>query len=1306
MSTTASPDRDLRGVPDKRLVNLDESFKASLKTFGVGGAAAAVVVNQKIVYAKGYGVCSAADDSAAPGGSSAPSAGPAGQETLFKGGKVKEVPADADTVFGLGVNGEALVNVLVGNLVDEGVLQYNTPIQSILSNFSHPISYATPITTVADVASHRSGLPSTRTSISASLLSEVPAATFPSALSLIPERECSSFRGISVRSHLNTLILACVASKVTGGTPLEVLVKERVWDKCGGSRSAYCADGGNDISNSAVSNARDIARLLCSLLGGWGPISANGLKEFLAPVGIAGADSSVEGVSNAEEARAFSVAQGGWVSSIYRGRRRIGFGLNGSGNNLEAWIYPDTGLGVVVLANKPSHLPTAISNLTSDLFHEFPGVTGWPERLYQVPAPLPLPGELPSDIGFVTNVPASTVQLPIRPLGAYTGLFISSVSPTLALKLTSDGTSLVVTSTVTGGRVVAPVLLSASQIDAFTFQVRNLRPSLKQFVSHQGLLHFKGSADGKIEGVSVLSVDFSNNLNPTFGPTIYFQKSTGNGPAPPKLPVSSNSSNRPSVAIPAVSASVAVASNASAVAATAAPHSPAVASPGGAAPVLPPRKRGPSQGPVAQASQAHIVIPAPIAGSDANEPITPSTPTASGGVRRPPPPLPPAGLKRDTSSASVTSASSGVTVQPASQAQGQPVPVQPITTYAAIPTAASFVPVPSPTSESFVAINAGSVPVPASYAPTLVPVPIPIPEETAVYAIPVSESSGSEPIRASTSSTTSAGGVAVPSATAGQTAGQTAAFAADTSTQQLPPPAYDAYADNNAWACPTPPLARAANNNLNAGAAAGVNRADSFVEAAAAVAASDRDTEAIEEEAESDMNALDAMFDDLGIPKDEGQAEQQNAAAASNGAGVASRRKVAEKTAKFNVEDDDTASTVAAGADAGIVRQQQQQPIQTVSSAITRNSPIPNTSAPVLNAPASQDITTQTQPARATVAAAPTTSSAAPFGTPATFSFVPLPPGERSTQTDDGNVVQTTSGPATPSTSSQNSEGGGGGGVNGKTVGLIIGGVIGGIVLLAAGSYFYTKWQDWNRKGRSLDEIAGDGSGSNSKSLLIPNSTNPRNPTPSPIPSTPSPVDRPPQPMQMRPPLPQQPSPPQQLGYQNYAPPPLAAPVAAVAVQNIPMRKASVDNRPPSPTESVASLTPSMSASMVGVRNQRNAAIAKNLYYPQSSPANLPPANYGNRAYGGGAPRVHGGGMGGRSYGMPPPQQQQQPYVPQQQQPYIQQSQNPYYAKPPPQAQQPLPTPGQVSYTQLKPQQQYAERFSSDLAYNGTNRSR
>lgn len=109
---------------------IDSVANLVLKTFDVPGIAVAVVKDDKIIHAKGYGVRSLSN--------------------------MKKV--DAKTIFGIASNSKAFTVAALGMLVDEGKLTWETKVTDIIPEFRLYSPYVTEEFTVKDLLTHRSGL--------------------------------------------------------------------------------------------------------------------------------------------------------------------------------------------------------------------------------------------------------------------------------------------------------------------------------------------------------------------------------------------------------------------------------------------------------------------------------------------------------------------------------------------------------------------------------------------------------------------------------------------------------------------------------------------------------------------------------------------------------------------------------------------------------------------------------------------------------------------------------------------------------------------------------------------------------------------------------------------------------------------------------------------------------------------------------------------------------------------------------------------------------------------------------------------
>ena len=120
-------------VAQEPLAGLEEYTRKAMKDWQVPGVAIAVVKDDKIVYAKGFGVREMGTD-----------------------GKV-----DEHTMFAIASNSKAFTCALLGILNDEGKLKWDDKVCEILPWFHLNEDYATRDLRVVDLIVHRSGLPST-----------------------------------------------------------------------------------------------------------------------------------------------------------------------------------------------------------------------------------------------------------------------------------------------------------------------------------------------------------------------------------------------------------------------------------------------------------------------------------------------------------------------------------------------------------------------------------------------------------------------------------------------------------------------------------------------------------------------------------------------------------------------------------------------------------------------------------------------------------------------------------------------------------------------------------------------------------------------------------------------------------------------------------------------------------------------------------------------------------------------------------------------------------------------------------------
>jgi CubicO group peptidase (beta-lactamase class C family) len=112
------------------LAGMDAYIESAVRSWGVTGLAIAVVKDDSVVYARGFGVREA--------------------------GKPDRV--DPNTLFAIGSNSKFFTSTIVGMMVDAGRMKWDDPATKYLPGFQLYDPYVTREITIRDLLSHRSGL--------------------------------------------------------------------------------------------------------------------------------------------------------------------------------------------------------------------------------------------------------------------------------------------------------------------------------------------------------------------------------------------------------------------------------------------------------------------------------------------------------------------------------------------------------------------------------------------------------------------------------------------------------------------------------------------------------------------------------------------------------------------------------------------------------------------------------------------------------------------------------------------------------------------------------------------------------------------------------------------------------------------------------------------------------------------------------------------------------------------------------------------------------------------------------------------
>ena len=339
--------------------DLDAFIEEQMKLWKVPGLALAVVKDGEVVISKGYGFRSLAEESV----------------------------VDENTIFPIGSSTKAFAATTLGMLVEEGKLDWDTPIQNYFPEFRLKDPVASQRITLRDLLCHRSGLPS----------HDFQWYNAPFSRGEIIERLRYLEPSKDFRSHWqyqNHMFFAagCLAEKVTGQT-WEELVQNKIFDqldmKNTYSQISESIKSGNYSLPHAdkLDKTEEIPFRDISTIGPAGAINSNikdmaqwvalqlsrgqhGDKKLISPKLISEIHSPQ--MAMPEEARAAfngefpetsQVAYGmGWFIQPYRGITAIHHGGAIDGFTTMVSFMPEKNMGLVILSNLNSNpVPVILS---------------------------------------------------------------------------------------------------------------------------------------------------------------------------------------------------------------------------------------------------------------------------------------------------------------------------------------------------------------------------------------------------------------------------------------------------------------------------------------------------------------------------------------------------------------------------------------------------------------------------------------------------------------------------------------------------------------------------------------------------------------------------------------------------------------------------------------------------------------------------------------------------------------------------------------------------------------------------------
>lgn len=327
--------------------DFDQYVEKAMKEWEVPGLAIAIVKDDRIVFAKGYGVREI-------GGTAA---------------------VDTQTLFAIGSSSKAFTAATVAMLVDEGKIKWDDPVTKYLPGFQLFDPYSTREMTVRDLLTHRSGLERGDLLWYAS----------PYDRNEVLRRVRFLKPSWSVRSRFgyqNIMFLAAgqIQPAVTG-KEWDDIVRERIFVPLGMNASSTSIRKFAGIDNVASphskiddkvqkvawrnidnigpagsinSNVIDMAQWIRMNLGGGmyenkKILSAAAVKEMQTPQTVI----RIEGNNERLYPEAHFLNYGlGWFLSDFRGRKLVEHGGAIDGMRAEVAMLPEEKLGVVILTNR------------------------------------------------------------------------------------------------------------------------------------------------------------------------------------------------------------------------------------------------------------------------------------------------------------------------------------------------------------------------------------------------------------------------------------------------------------------------------------------------------------------------------------------------------------------------------------------------------------------------------------------------------------------------------------------------------------------------------------------------------------------------------------------------------------------------------------------------------------------------------------------------------------------------------------------------------------------------------------------
>jgi len=341
---------------------LDAYVAKAIQTWKIPGLSVAIVRNDSVIYAKGFGVLAAG----------------------------KATPVDEKTLFEIGSSSKAFTATLIAMLVTDGKMRWDERLTTYLPDFRMYDAVANEGVTLRDALSHRSGIARGELAWLGAGISRDE--VLHRVRFLKPE---APFR--SHYSYQNMMFLAAgQAAGKAGGSSWDDLVRQRIFAPLGMTATVASSKG---LTNSNVaaphgldhdtafvkppfdadniapagailSSAADMAQWLRfqlndGVVGGKRLVSSAALRETHTPQILI--PSTGERGGDTTQVKRFTSYGMGWMVEDYRGQLSWQHGGNTLGMTAAVGMLPEKKFGVVVLSNmQGAALPALIEQYVFD----------------------------------------------------------------------------------------------------------------------------------------------------------------------------------------------------------------------------------------------------------------------------------------------------------------------------------------------------------------------------------------------------------------------------------------------------------------------------------------------------------------------------------------------------------------------------------------------------------------------------------------------------------------------------------------------------------------------------------------------------------------------------------------------------------------------------------------------------------------------------------------------------------------------------------------------------------------------------